>query len=221
MLHMILLAAGESRRFGENKLLYEIEGKPMFRYAFDAVSEAAALINRQEAAEVIVVTAYEEIAAYGRGKGARIVRNAHSDRGISYSIRLGLAAAETERTVAPAEESAVADVKGINEKRANVREAEYDLFCVADQPKLTAADLAGFVAAFLKEGCGQGKTIGICASGGRQGNPCIFHEKYRDQLKALFGDIGGKAIAKRYSEEVYLYEIHQAEKLEDIDYRPM
>ena len=36
---LILLAAGDSRRFGSNKLLYELHGKPMYRYSVDEVAK--------------------------------------------------------------------------------------------------------------------------------------------------------------------------------------
>ena len=32
---MIMLAAGNSRRFGANKLLYEIDGIPMYRHVLE------------------------------------------------------------------------------------------------------------------------------------------------------------------------------------------
>ena len=32
---MIMLAAGNSRRFGGNKLLYEVDGMPMYRHILD------------------------------------------------------------------------------------------------------------------------------------------------------------------------------------------
>ena len=41
MTRLILLAAGASRRFGEQKLLASFEGKPLWRYAFEAAAQAA------------------------------------------------------------------------------------------------------------------------------------------------------------------------------------
>ena len=38
---LILMAAGNSRRFGSNKLLYEWRGKKLYRYMLDALLEAA------------------------------------------------------------------------------------------------------------------------------------------------------------------------------------
>ena len=36
MIHIIYMAAGNSRRFGSNKLFYELDGKPMYRHLLDA-----------------------------------------------------------------------------------------------------------------------------------------------------------------------------------------
>ena len=38
---MILLAAGNSRRFGSNKLFYEVDGIPLYLRAFDRLLAAA------------------------------------------------------------------------------------------------------------------------------------------------------------------------------------
>ena len=38
---LIMLAAGNSRRFGSNKLLYEIEGKPMYRHILENLTAVA------------------------------------------------------------------------------------------------------------------------------------------------------------------------------------
>ena len=38
-LNLIYLAAGNSRRFGENKLLFQIRGKPLYRYGLERLME--------------------------------------------------------------------------------------------------------------------------------------------------------------------------------------
>ena len=38
---LIMLAAGNSRRFGGNKLLYEIDGNPMYRYILERLIAVA------------------------------------------------------------------------------------------------------------------------------------------------------------------------------------
>ena len=39
MIHIIYMAAGNSRRFGSNKLFYELDGKPMYRHLLDRLIE--------------------------------------------------------------------------------------------------------------------------------------------------------------------------------------
>ena len=38
-IHMIYLAAGNSRRFGSNKLLYDFHGMPLYQYGFNQLLE--------------------------------------------------------------------------------------------------------------------------------------------------------------------------------------
>ena len=57
-IHMILLAAGFGSRFGSNKLLYEMGGKPMYRHTLDVM---LSLAREMKDADVTVVTRYEEI----------------------------------------------------------------------------------------------------------------------------------------------------------------
>ena len=39
MIHIIYMAAGNSRRFGANKLLYEIDGIPMYRHVLEQLDD--------------------------------------------------------------------------------------------------------------------------------------------------------------------------------------
>lgn len=48
MIHIIYMAAGNSRRFGSNKLFYELEGKPMYRHLLDHLIEIKDRYNNFE-----------------------------------------------------------------------------------------------------------------------------------------------------------------------------
>lgn len=192
-IHMILLAAGRGSRFGGNKLLYEVEGKPMYRHMLERlVLLRERLKQKREAGRLAVVTADPQIEACALELGAVCVRNSCQEKGISYSVRLGVEACGEEGGP-----------------------CAY-LFCPADQPWFTLDDLEGLVRGWLASG----KSIGIAAQQGRPGSPCIFDRRYRSGLLSLSGDTGGKSIAKACPEEVYLYEISGDKGLEDMDFRP-
>ena len=58
----IMLAAGNSRRFGSNKLLYEIGGVPMYLRTLHKLQKAASELGN---CEIIVVTQYTRIRSPG------------------------------------------------------------------------------------------------------------------------------------------------------------
>jgi len=88
----IVLAAGLSKRMGRNKLLIEIQGKPMLHWVLDAL--LAAGTN-----DIIVVTGHEEAqvetSCSGYGVRLRFVHNPNYSDGRSTSIQTGLAALPT------------------------------------------------------------------------------------------------------------------------------
>lgn len=84
----ILLAAGQSRRMGPvNKLLAEVDGKPMIRHAFEAIAES-------DARTTIVVTGHEpeKIRAALDDGDAQFVHNGLYADGLSTSLGAGLLA---------------------------------------------------------------------------------------------------------------------------------
>ena len=81
----VVMAAGDARRFGDNKLARKIGGKSLARLALEAVPS-------EEFFAVAVVTQYPEVEALAAEMGFLPVRNLHPDWGISHTIRLGLEA---------------------------------------------------------------------------------------------------------------------------------
>lgn len=81
----VLLAAGKSSRFGENKLLYPVEQTPM-------AGRALHLLSRLLVWKRVVVTGYEEVASLAEAYGISSVFNPHPEQGISRSLQLGMRA---------------------------------------------------------------------------------------------------------------------------------
>lgn len=78
----VILAAGNSTRFGDNKLLAEIGGKMMIERAFEA-------IPAERFSAVAVVTQYESIVHLAERYGYRAIINRKPELGISHSVMLG------------------------------------------------------------------------------------------------------------------------------------
>lgn len=79
----IVMAAGQATRFGTNKLLEDFCGKPLYRWALEAIP--------QDVYEVVhVVTGYAPIIELAEGLGMTAVFNSSPELGVSRTIRLGL-----------------------------------------------------------------------------------------------------------------------------------
>lgn len=190
----ILLAAGSSTRFGENKLLYALHGKPVYRYMLELLAHKQ---NEGVLDRLVVVSQYDEIFADIKEHFPHVaaVRNPAPEKGISGSIRLGL-------------------TRLLQESGSS----ESCLFTVADQPGFTAASLERMTAFW------QSHTFGIVAAchterpkeRAQMKNPVIFSSRYYAELLELTGDFGGKQVARRHTEDTGLCEIPVYE-MEDLD----
>lgn len=83
---LVLLAAGEGKRYGSNKLTEMIGDRQLFRYGL----EAAAGFAEAFGIEAVIVTGYDEIARAAEEKGFRTVLNTEPQLGISRSVQKGL-----------------------------------------------------------------------------------------------------------------------------------
>lgn len=111
--HIFYLASGNSKRFGqegENKLLYPINGKPMYLHGLSTLKKC--LENRNDCT-LTVVSQYEEIRLGARQMGIRAVDSPDSVRGVSYTIKTAIGSLEM------------------------IAEEDFLLFVVSDQPNLT------------------------------------------------------------------------------------
>lgn len=118
----VLLGAGNSVRFGENKLLYELDGKPMAFYALELHGSAS------YAARVLVTQpSFAALWEKAEECGFLVAVNRDPSRGIGSSVRIGLRVLLLSG----------AHTDGV-------------LFCVCDQPYVTRATLDKLMQAFTQ-----------------------------------------------------------------------
>ena len=135
---MIYMAAGNSRRFGSNKLFYPIDGKPMYRHVLERLT---AICERHSDWEIVLVSQYEELLEQGRTFAHRTVFSPESRDGASWTIKNGLKEAD---------------------------DTEAFVFFTADQPWLRGETVLELIELFLREGKGiacvehSGKTGNPC-----------------------------------------------------------
>lgn len=77
----VVLAAGNARRFGSNKLQAQVDGQTLIRHALEVIPAGL---------DTVVVTQYPEIIELAKEYGFQAVLNNAPELGISRSVRLGL-----------------------------------------------------------------------------------------------------------------------------------
>ena len=209
------MAAGNSRRFGSNKLLYLYEGKPLYRHGLELL-----LKLKQEMGEkltVTVVTQYAEILEEVQDifercgmAGMQAVFCEESRLGVSYTIRAGIEAVISQNPVSGQPK----------EGQSMIGEKDYLMFMVADQPHLTldsVRKLSREQSAFsgpLAEECSRWETLSL-RCGSTPGNPCMFRADLIQELMSLTGDQGGRKVLKQRA--CKYVDILDKRELEDVD----
>lgn len=198
MIHIIYMAAGNSRRFGSNKLFYELDGKPMYRHLLDHLIEIKDRYNKLKsdspAIDITVVTRYREILDYCSSiPDCHAVLSLDSEKGISHTIKAGIMAVQEQ-------------------KKTSMQ--DYYMFAVADQPYLKSQSVIKLIDKVL-ENKGNKRLVFSLHCGDAVGNPCVFHSSLIPQLLSLEGDKGGRSVAKKY-DCVYV-DIADERELMDID----
>ena len=171
----VILASGESVRFGSNKLLADFGGKPMLARLFDALPQNLT---------TLVVTRSEKVRDLAQAHGVPCLL--HQLPEVRDTIRLGL---------------------------QELRHTEGCLFCVGDQPLLTAATICHV----LEEYAAHPQSIVRAAYQGRQGNPVLFPPALYGELMTLDEGEAGVTVIRRHADKVRTVEAGFAEELVDAD----
>lgn len=198
MIHIIYMAAGNSRRFGSNKLFYELDGKPMYRHLLDRLVGIKNRYNKSKSdsrtIDITVVTRYREILDYCACiPDCHAVISPDSEKGISYTIKAGIMAVQEQ-------------------KKTGMQ--DYYMFAVADQPYLKSQSVIKLIDKVLENK--ENKRLAFSLRcGDVVGNPCVFHSSLIPQLLSLEGDKGGRSVAKKY--DCIYVDIADERELMDID----
>ncbi|WP_301860287.1 nucleotidyltransferase family protein [uncultured Megasphaera sp.] len=83
---LVYLASGKGRRFGSNKLLCSVGGRPLYQYGWTKLQRLQAAFGYR----LLAVTAYPEILMYCNSQGGHAVYNEQADEGMAASVRLGV-----------------------------------------------------------------------------------------------------------------------------------
>lgn len=168
----VLLAAGASRRMGENKLLTTWrDDAPLIHGAARALALAK---ERGTIAEVIAVIGRdaEKMREVLRGFDFRIAENPDYREGMSSSLRAGVARIPAD--------------------------ADAALIALGDMPLITADDIAAVAAAFSPDG----GDIVIPVFNGKRGNPVLLGRTHFPALAELRGDRGARELFPEHPERV-------------------
>ena len=165
----LVLAAGASSRFGSNKLLAPLEGRPLLQHALDAVAAAGL-------ADVVVVLGDEAPAmeAAIAWRGERRAVNERPGDGLSSSLRVGLDAA------------------------VEVAGADAVLVVLGDQPRLRAGVVRAVLAVAASPGTGHALFVRPRYADDSAPNPVLLRRAAWALAAGLDGDWGlGPLMANR------------------------
>ncbi|MCI7276159.1 MAG: nucleotidyltransferase family protein [Lachnospiraceae bacterium] len=204
---LIYLAAGNSRRFGKNKLLVEWNGRPLYEYGLNTLKEA---VKDRTDSEILLVSQYPNILQ--AHPEVVCVYSPKSTEGLSWSIRAGIEC-----------------VLGREQKREQQQECRrlpdwqegdhWLLFLTADQPLVEKETIQNLLLqADNAERLTSGKTRIIRARyAGKEGSPVLFHASLIPELQQLSGDEGGRSVIRAHREEMAFVDVADERQMTDVD----
>lgn len=207
VLGFVVMASGHSRRFGRNKLMEPISGRPMIAYCFqnlsallyemNAVGSLSETVQESEKKEKlpisldapIVVTRFPEVQELSKRYHFPVIM--HNEENQSDTIRIALSSQEAKNWTGC-------------------------MFLTGDQPLLYKESLRRMVLEFSKN---KDQVVRLSYQG-EGGNPVIFPKKYFEVLKNLTGDHGGGFLLKNGViplEEIMKVSVEREYELFDVD----
>ena len=222
---LIMLAAGNSRRFGSNKLLYEIDGKPMYRHILEKLMIVAEWLEETECIEKVECGEHLKKQNEEGYKEEHIECNKvivplgelFKQRDFYKRITVVTQYEEIEQAarslgvnvyINPHPDEGISSSLKIGLK-ANL-DVDACLFTVSDQPWLTTATIRQLITILKTSGKG-------IACERKLGNPCIFTKKYYDSLLSINGDKGGKAVITAHRDDTAVLKVNDVKELTDMD----
>lgn len=172
----VIMASGEGKRFGKNKLTADFSGEAMIMKTIRATD---GIFGAR-----VVVTRHDDVYELCRDHGVNVIRHDMPFR--SDTVRLGL--------------KALTATKGC-------------VFCQGDQPLLSQETLLAMSLLSMNNK----NSIIRAAHDGVGGAPILFPDWMYPELLSLPEGKGGGYVAKKYSEHVLLYNVHDPHELTDVD----
>ena len=237
MIHIIYMAAGNSRRFGSNKLFYELNGKPMYRHLLDNLIEIKDRYNKLknigtneplDSDEMDADTVIDTYIGTDIGLSKKLAtKNAESNNPViditvvtRYREILDYCACipDCHAVLSQDSEKGIsytikAGIMAVQEQKKTGMQ-DYYMFAVAEKKKKKSQSVIKLIDKVL-ENKGNMKSVFSLRCGDTVGNPCVFHSSLIPQLLSLEGDKGGRSVAKKY-DCVYV-DIADERELTDID----
>lgn len=132
----------------------------------------------------------------------------------SQVLQQQLAAAGARVLICEEHEQEMADSLAAAIRFARSLDATKDgfLIALADMPYIKTATMQAVQAALT-----QGAAIVVPSYQGKRGHPVAFAARYADELQALQGDHGARALLQRHAAQVLVLEVNDAGILQDID----
>lgn len=187
MLSAILLAAGESRRMGEqNKLLLPFRDSCFLTHIVDQLLAAGP-------DELLVVVGHEAplIEQTLQDRPVQIVQNPDFAQGMTTSIRVGI--------------------------RAAMPKAQGYMICLSDLPFIEAPEYRELMDRFLSLLTQDPQVIVRPVFEDQLGNPVLFSAFYRDELLRHSKMDGCRELIRAHTERVQRHPMHTDHVLRDID----